>query len=77
MSNVLKPETSSSIESRLIKEVKYDPFMQVMTVYFWNGSEYEYIDVPEETYQELLQAESAGKYFHSQVRGKFHFLRRV
>lgn len=77
MNEHLKPDLSSSVESKLIKEVKYDPFMKVLTVYFWNGSEYEYIDVPEETYQDLVKAESAGKYFHTQIRGKFHFLRRV
>jgi len=71
-----KPEVSSSVESLLIKEVHYDPFMSVMTLTFSNGGIYEYIEVPEETYKELTEAPSAGKYFHMNIKNKFQFLRR-
>lgn len=72
----MKPETSASLDSSLLTEAHYDPFMQVMTIHFKNGAVYEYIEVPEETYSQLVEAESAGKYFHLKVKGKFEFLRR-
>lgn len=71
-----KPEVSSSLDSSLLKEVVYDPFMSVLTITFNNGGVYEYIEVPEETYKELAEASSAGKYFHMYIKNKFQFLRR-
>lgn len=71
-----KPEVSSSLDSSLIKEVGYDPFMEVLTVNFHNGGVYEYIEVPEEVYNDLLEAPSAGKFFHINIKNKFQFLRR-
>lgn len=71
-----KPEVSSSLDSSLLKEVVYDPFMEVLTVHFKNGGVYDYLEVPEETYQDLLKAPSSGKFFHINIKNKFHFLRR-
>ena len=76
MSDKNKPEVSSSLDSSILSEARYDPFMEVMTIQFKNDSVYEYIEVPKETYEELVSAPSAGKYFHLNVRGKFEFLRR-
>lgn len=75
MSNT-KPEVSSSIDSSLIKEVGYDPFMEVLTVNFRSGGVYEYIEVPEKVYNDLIEAPSAGKFFHINIKNKFQFLRR-
>lgn len=71
-----RPEVSSSLDSSLLKEVIYDPFMSVMTVHFKNGGVYEYLEVPEETYNNLLKSSSTGKFFHLNVKNKFQFLRR-
>ena len=71
-----KPETSSSLESSLLKEVSYDPFMSVLSICFNNGGVYEYIDVPEKVYNELIAAPSAGKFFHNNIKYNFQFLRR-
>jgi len=71
-----KPEVSSSIDSSLIREVGYDPFMEVLTVNFRNGGVYEYIEVPEKVYNDLIEAPSAGKFFHVNIKNKFQFLRR-
>jgi len=77
MTNSNKPEISSPLSSSLMNEARYDPFMQVMTIEFANGTIYEFIEVPKKTYSELVESESAGRYFHSQIRGKFEFLRRT
>lgn len=71
----LKPEISSSLESSLIKEAVYDPFMNTLTIRFKNGGTYEYIEVPEELYKELIKAPSSGVFFHAKIKNKFQFLR--
>lgn len=42
-----------------------------MEVQFTNGAEYLYKEVPEEVFDELLKAESVGKFFFSKIKGKF------
>lgn len=72
----MKPEISSSLESSLLKEVIYDPFLSVLSIHFKNGGVYDYLEVPEETYEELLKAPSSGKFFHLNIKPKFQFMRR-
>ncbi|MFO7190295.1 MAG: KTSC domain-containing protein [Pseudomonadota bacterium] len=42
-----------------------------LAVQFTNGRLYHYSDVPPEVYAEMLAASSVGKYFASNVRGKY------
>lgn len=62
-----KPVNSSNI-----KTVAYDPETKTMEIAFHgNSGTYSYADVPKETYDTLLAAESPGKHFHASVKGKF------
>ena len=68
-----KPVVSSQIVS-----VGYDAEKQVLQIEFktrgdWPPSVYEYLDVPAQIHTDLMQAESAGKYFGIAIRGKFDF----
>ena len=38
---------------------------------FRSGAIYRYLDVPPQTYRELLQAESKGRYFNQHIRNRF------
>ena len=42
-----------------------------MEVQFTKGAVYRYKDVPEEVFDELLKAESVGKFFFAKIKGKF------
>ncbi len=42
-----------------------------MDIQFTNDAIYRYKDVPKEVFDELLKAESVGKFFYSKVKGKF------
>lgn len=60
------------VKSDLIKSIGYDGERSVLEVEFSNGpSVYRYHDVPAETHQALLGAQSIGRYFGLQIRGKF------
>jgi hypothetical protein len=58
-----------------IASVGYDAATQTMEVEFTNGNVYQYFDVPEVVYQELLRAESAGKFLNAQIKGVYRFAR--
>lgn len=56
------------VSSSNIKSVGYDG--STLEVEFSSGV-YQYAGVPAETYTQLLAAESAGKFFAANIRGKF------
>lgn len=59
------------VKSSNIKSVGYDPEQTLLEVEFKNGAVYQYEDVPEDIYQDMLVAESVGKYFNTQVKGVY------
>ena len=66
------PVASSNLQC-----VGYDETTRTLTIEFRNGSVYEYADVPPEVHDELMHAESHGKYFHRQIRNAGYKTRRV
>ena len=61
-----KFEGSTSIAS-----VRHDSKEKVLTVSFHSGSSYDFVNVPNEIFHNMIKAESAGKFYHANVRGKF------
>jgi hypothetical protein len=64
-------------KSSLLSRAEWDPEFKILTVFFRSGMPYEYIEVPEEVWDEFTKAESAGKYFHSSIRSKFEHLKKM
>jgi KTSC domain len=62
------PVTSSSLAS-----AGYDPASMTLEVEFAGGTVYQYFEVPENTYNELMSAGSQGQFFHTQIKGSFRF----
>lgn len=62
----MQPVTSSNIES-----VGYDAATQTLAVAFKHGGTYHYYEVPQDAVKSLLEAESIGKHFHAEIKGKF------
>ena len=54
--------------SSSIKYAEYDTTDEVLTVCFSSGKEYKYKDVPKDIYLELVEANSAGKFFQSCIK---------
>ncbi len=46
---------------------------RTLFISFHHGGIYSYADVPYAVFQALLDAESVGKFFHANIKGKFEF----
>lgn len=64
-----------SVSSSNIASVGHDESSKILEVEFLNGSVYEYYDVPEHVYQELISAYSVGGYFVQRVKNAYGFSR--
>ena len=63
------------VESRLLVSVAYDHDQLVLQLELRDGSLYQFFQVPCQTHQELLQADSKGAYFNRHVRNRFRYAR--
>ena len=64
-----------SVESSNLRSVGYDEFLFVLEIEFKSGAVYRYYGVPSEVHDELINAESVGKYFNANVKSKYNFLK--
>jgi len=60
------------VESSYIEAVGYDIDESRLEIEFKNGSAYEYYDVPNYVYDELLEAGSQGQYAHRNIYKVYH-----
>ena len=63
--------TRVTLVSSMMTSAGYDPTTRVLEIAFAKGAVYRYFDVPLDVYQELLDAPSQGRLFHSRIRGIF------
>jgi hypothetical protein len=63
------------VASSSISEIGFDAATSTLEVLFANGRVYEYYDVPERVFQDLLAAASVGQFFQTEVRGVYRFAR--
>ncbi len=64
-----------NVDSANLSEIGYDPDTKKLHVVFNNGALYHYEDVPQETYDELVESDSIGSFFHEEVRYSFNYVR--
>lgn len=60
------------VESSNLNAVGYDSERAVLYIEFKNGAAYEYYDVPQYIFDELLGAESKGKYANQNIYKNFN-----
>jgi hypothetical protein len=63
------------LESKLLAAVAYVPLRRVLYLRFHSGEVYRYLIFPAERFQELLAADSQGRYFLSHIRNHFPYQR--
>jgi len=56
------------VESRNLASVGYEVETSTLEIEFHNGGIYQYFGVPENVYQELMNASSKGTYFDQNVK---------
>jgi len=61
------------VESSNIESIGYDSMSQTLEIEFLNGSIYQYFDIPQHIYQELIDADSHGKYLATNIKGHYRY----
>jgi hypothetical protein len=59
------------INSSIISEAEFEN--DVIYITFKSGGVYAYYNVPQKVYDDLIAAQSAGRYFHDHIEGKYPF----
>jgi hypothetical protein len=60
-----------AVDSTTLAWVGYSPNQGVLELGFRTGNAYVYFEVPLQVYQELLRADSKGRYFNLHIRNRF------
>ena len=68
--------TLTPVSSSNIAAVGYDKESQTLGIEFRSGGTYEYFDVPESVYESFIQSASLGKFFQTELRGRYRYVRR-
>lgn len=61
------------VSSSNIESIGYDSNSETLEIEFLNGSIYQYFDIPEHVFVELMEADSHGKYLASNIKGHYRF----
>jgi KTSC domain len=62
---------AADVDSSSLAKLAYDTQRAILQVEFRDGSVYQYLGVPPQTYQDLLRADSKGAYFNRHIRSPF------
>lgn len=57
-----------SVESSNLASIGYDAENEILEIEFNHGGIYQYFDVPENVYEELMSASSHGQYFDRNIK---------
>ena len=63
------------VESSALQAAAYAEGQALLYLLFRSGEVYRYFDFPRWRYQELLAADSKGRYFGHNIRGRFRYER--
>ncbi len=63
------------VESSMMRSVGYDPLMSILEIEFTSNHVYQYGEISEETYRELLAADLMGQYFHAYILDQYPYIK--
>jgi hypothetical protein len=63
------------LQSTSLNAATYQHQSAFLELEFRSGVSYRYLGVPEPVYQELLSAESKGRYFNQHIRNRFTYVK--
>ena len=63
------------LDSEMLLAAGYDPKSRILQVVFRTGGTYRYKNVPSDKYDELISAESIGKYMHKHIIDHYEYER--
>lgn len=65
----------TSVKSRSLRSIGYDPKTQTLEIQFIRGTIYQYFGVPASTHEKLIQAPSHGWYFNQFIKQRYRYRR--
>jgi KTSC domain len=65
----------TSVTSSNIRAVDYDSDSETLELEFTDGSVYQYTGVPQGEHEALMSADSKGKYFHGNIKGRYPYVK--
>ena len=65
----------NQVDSSTILSIGYEPSSETLEIEFKNGGIYQYYNVPQTIYQQLMEAASKGQFFHTYIRNAFPYSR--
>jgi ATP-dependent DNA helicase RecG len=76
--NILSEERKTKINripvvSSNIAAVGYDKEAQILEIEFHHGAIYQYVDVPEKVFEELINSPAKASFYMNEIKGKFEY----
>jgi hypothetical protein len=65
------------LKSTSLHAATYEEQSSLLELEFRSGASYRYSGVPAQTYQELMLAESKGRYFNQHIRNRFTYAKSI
>ena len=62
-----------TVQSSNIASIGYDVYSSTLEIEFNNNSIYQYFDVPQHIYHELMNADSHGQYLAQNIKGVYRY----
>lgn len=62
------------VNSSALVSVGYDHDSLVLETELTSGAVYQYLDVPESVFRELMNADSLGKYYNQNIRNNYRYI---
>lgn len=62
-----------AVSSSNIAAIGYDIDTQTLEIEFLNGGVYQYFEVPENLYNDLMSASSHGQYLNQNIKGYYRY----
>lgn len=63
----------TDVDSSMLNSVGYDEKKKTLEVEFNHGGIYEYYDVEKETFDDLINADSLGRYFINNIKDDYDY----
>jgi len=62
------------VDSTTMRSVGYEAKNRILEIEFDSGAVYQYLGVPARVYEELMRAESKGRYFNYEIRDGYAYV---
>ena len=70
---IVSDQYSIAVSSTVLSALTYDKSTQTLLIAFKSGRIYRYLGVPAQTVDDLLTAESKGRFFNASIRNRFEY----